>query len=271
MDRADLPLLEVSRPALALVDAVGYDEPSVSTETLQETADRPRTTVTRYLNQLTEARLILRVRKGEYAIPRRSTFSRLLLEPSRYTRSVLLYADVLEQRQEAPWAFACLPIRRAYPMDIDRAIPVLHPDERLEDSSRSRPYPEALWYAFDPGQTESHPMETSGEESLVDVPVLPQGASLALLTASLDPRYMQAARDAADKLDLPLDEIASNAKHLAPASPPLETIRPNTVVFPEWLEEFWETAKTQHARHALDEFLPEEGPRSPDGTVTADA
>lgn len=271
MARPDLPLLEVSRPALALVDAVGYDEPSISTEKLQQTADRPRTTVTRYLKQLTEAQLILRVRKGEYAIPGRSTFSQVLLDRSRYRRSVLLYADVLEQRGETPCAFACLPIRHAYPMDIDRAIPVLHPDERLKEPSRSRPYPEALWYAFDPDRVEQDHMQTDDGETRTEIPVLPSELSLALLMSSLDPRYMQAARDAARKLDLPAEAIASSAKHLAPASPPLNAVRPNTVVFPEWLEEFWETAKTQHARHALDDFLADDDPNSSAGPVATDA
>jgi hypothetical protein len=255
--RADLPLLAVSRPALALVDQVGYDEPSVSTGTFQKIAEKPRTTVTRYLKQLTQTRLILRVRQREYAIPSRSTFSRLLLEPSRYRRSVLLYADVLEQRGEVPWAFACLPIRSSYPMDIDQAIPVLHSDERLKDTSRSRPYPEALWYTFDSEETHAYSLEADEPGSAIEMPVLPAELSLALSMASLDPRHMQAARDAAQKLEPPLEEIAPMAKQLAPARPPLEAIRPNTVVFPQWLEDLWETAKTQHARHALDEFLPE--------------
>lgn len=254
MRQTDLPLLEVSRPALALVDQVGYDEPSISTKRLQAMAGRPRTTVTRHLKQLTEAQLILRVRQGEYAIPSRSTFSRSLIEPSRYRRFLFLYADILDQRDEAPWALACLPVRSVFPMDIDRAIPVLHPDERLKDPSRSRPYPEALWYAFDPERIEAHPLETEDGDVRIDVPVLPAEVSLALLMASLDPRYMQATQEAAQKLEIPIEEIASNAKHLAPRSPPLEAIRPNTLVFPEWLEDFWETAKSQHARHALDEY-----------------
>jgi hypothetical protein len=100
-------------------------------------------------------------------------------------------------------------------------------------------------------------LEAEEPGSAIEMPVLPAELSLALSMASLDPRHMQAARDAAQKLELRLEEIAPMAKQLAPARPPLEAIRPNTVVFPEWLEDLWETAKTQHARHALDEFLPE--------------
>lgn len=271
VNATELPVLEVSRPSLRLVDAVGYGEPSVPFQRFQATADRPRTTVTRYLKQLTEYRLILRVRHGEYAIPKRSTFSRLLLEPNRYRRSVVLYADVLETRGEAPWAFACLPIRSTYPMEIDRAIPVLHPDDRLKDPSRSRPYPEVLWYTFDPDRIGSFELEADDGQAAAELPVLPAELSLALFMASLDPRYLQAAEEAAQRLELPLEAIARTAKQLAPASPPLEAIRPNTVVFPDWLERFWETAKAQHARHALDPFL--SGPRAddPEEQVSADA
>ncbi len=271
MGSPTLPVLEVSRPALTLIDEVGYGEPSVSFERFQKIAERPRTTVTRYLKQLTENWLILRIRQGEYAIPHRTRFGRLLVESSPYRRSLLLYADVLESRDENPWAFACLPIRSSYPMAIDRAIPVLVPDGRLKDASRSRPYAEALWYTFDQDRTEVADMETGREDTPIEVPTLSPDLSLALLMASLGPRYMQAAREAAERLDLPLEPIAQKAKRLSPQSPPLKAIRPNTVVFPEWLEDFWETAKSQHARHAFDEFLPNDGPGDPGGQVRAGA
>lgn len=271
MTAPTMPSLEVSRPALALVEKVGYGQPSVSFGTFQEVAERPRTTVTRHLKQLTENRLLLRVRRGEYAIPDRSTFGRLLVEPSRYRRSVYLYAETLEARGEEPWAFACLPVRSAYPMDLDRAIPVLHPDDRLKDSTRSRPYAEALWFAFDAGALDVHGVEDDEGELVMEVPTLPAGLSLSLLMASLDPRYMDAARAAAERLELSPEAIARQAKHLSPASPPLTAIRPNTVVFPEWLEAFWGTAKTQHARHALDEFLPGGEQGFPEDPVGADA
>lgn len=271
MVASKLPVLEVSRPALALVDKVGYGESSVSFDRFREIADRPRTTVTRYLKQLTESWLILRVRQGEYAIPQRTRFGRLLVESNPYRRSALLYGDILESRDESPWAFACVPIRSSYPMEIDRAIPVLVPDERLKDSSRSRPYAEAIWYAFDPERTEMAEIETEAGDSAIEVPVLSPELSLAILMASLDPRYMQAAGEAADRLGIPLESIAQQAKHLSPQSPPLKAIRPNTVVFPEWLEAFWETAKSQHARHALDDFLPGGDHGSSGDPVKADA
>lgn len=258
MDAADPPLLEVPRPALAVVDEIGYGEASLSFGRFQEAAERPRTTVTRYLKHLTESWLVLRVRQGEYAIPRRSTFSRLLLEPSRYRRSVILYTDILDQRDERPHAFACLPIRSVYPMEIDRAIPVLGPDDRLKDTSRSPPYAEALWHTIDPDSLQTCTLEAGGEEATVELPCLTPERSLALLMASLDPRYMDAAEQAATRLDLDVGQIAKQAKRLSPTSPPLDTIRPNTVVFPRWLESFWETAKTQHANRALDAFLPED-------------
>lgn len=271
MGAPTVPSLDVSRPALALVEKVGYGRASVSFGTFQKAAERPRTTVTRHLKQLTENRLLLRVRRGEYAIPDRSTFGQLLVEPSRYRRSVYLYANALEDREEAPWAFACLPVRSVYPMDLDRAIPVLHPDDRLKDSKRSRPYAEALWFAFDPEAVDLLTVENDEGAPLVEVPALPPEVSLSLLMASLDPRYMEAARKAAERLELSPETIARQAKHLSPASPPLKAIRPNTVVFPEWLAEFWETAKTQHARHALDEFLPGGDHVPPEDQVKADA
>lgn len=271
MDAPTMPSLDVSRPALALVERVGYGRPSVPFGTFQDAAGRPRTTVTRHLKQLTENQLLLRVRRGEYAIPDRSTFGRLLVEPDRYRRSVYLYAKTLEAREEEPWAFACLPVRSAYPMDLDRAIPVLHPDDRLKDPKRSRPYPEASWFAFDPEVVDVVTVEDDEGAPLIEAPSLPPELSLSLLMASLDPRYMEAARKAAERLELPPGAIARQAKHLSPASPPLNAIRPNTVVFPEWLEAFWETAKTQHARHALDEFLPGGDHGPPEDPVTADA
>lgn len=264
MTQAALPLLDVSRPALALVHEIGYGEPSIPFETFHDTAERPRTTVTRYLNQLTTHRLVLRPQQGEYAIPKRATFSRLLTEPNPYHRSLLLYDDILDTRDEDPWAFACLPIRSALPMDIDRAIPVLHPDERVKDATRSRPYDEALWYGFDPDDIQ--PLETHHDEP-INVPTLPPSLSLAFLLSSLDPRYMQASKEAAQRLNLPFEPIARKAKHLSPHHAPLNAIRPNTVVFPKWLENYWETAKTQHASHALDEFI--EG--NPEEPVNTDA
>lgn len=268
MDAPPLPALDVARPALALVEQVGYGQTGLSFNELQRTADKPRTTVTRYLQQLTDARIILRIRHDEYAIPTRATFGRLLVEPDAYARSVLLHADILDAHEATPWAFACLPIRGVYDVEIDRAIPVLLPDGRLQDGSGAPPYPDALWYAFDPHDIDRRPYaphDAPGPRG--DVPTLPARTALALLTASLDPRHVRAARNAARRLGLPYEPIVRQAKGLAPTRTPLKALRPNTVVFPRWLETFWETAKTQHAQHALDRLVDEQGTRK--GTTHA--
>lgn len=272
MDRAGPPLVEVSRPALSLVDTLGYQKRSVSFEAFQRAARRPRTTVTRYLKQLTDAWLILRVRQGEYAIPERSTFGQLLLEPSSYRRSLLLYRDILHQRGEGPLAVACLPIRDIFQMEIDRVIPVLPPDDRLKDPARAPPYAEVLWYPFQAERVaETDLSERWAVDRLGTVPTLEPEISLALLTATLDPRYMTACKAAAERLGLAFPSVVKLAKHLSPQAPPLDAIRPNTVVFPGWLRGFWETAKTQHARHALDGFLQQEKTDSPGSRVGTDA
>lgn len=272
MVATELPVLQVSRPALALVDAVGYGRTGLSFDDFQATARRPRTTLTRYLNQLTRSWLVLRVRQNEYAVPDRATFARLLIEPSAYVRSLLLYANVLEAHRVRRWAFACLPIRRAFPVEIRQAIPVLRPDERLTDSSRARPYAEALWWAFDDADVHWETFARDDQKGPpLTFPVLKPRRSLALLTASLDPRFVQGAEEAARRLDLDFATIVQHARRLWPEHTPLKTIHPNTIVFPDWLESFWETAKTMHARHALDEYLPEPDAASAETEVGAGA
>lgn len=261
MPSAETPVTRVSRPALETVESVGYGRSDLSYREFAEAGDSPRSTATRHLNQLTEESLVLRVRKGTYAVPGRNTFARILLDPSPYRRSLLLHADVLRRREGRAPAFLCLPIRGAYGMDLDRSIPVLPPDERLEERA-SPPYENVLWFDAPDDDVRDAGVPREADEDARDLLSLPEtlpGLSprvgLSLLASSLDPRHVRAALEAADRFDLEAEDVVEAASRLRPAEPPVEALHPNTVVFPAWLREFWQTATEQHSRGYLHEVL----------------
>ncbi len=251
------PALSVPRPALGLIDATGYGHPRVSLAAFCQAADRSKPTVKGYLRELTDHGLVLHAGYDDYAIPRRITFGQLLVEPSSYRRSLLLYQDILSLRGERNWAFACLPIRRNLNVAINRAIPVLTPDERLKNRSHP-PYPEVMWYRLSTNEVSEQPVpsgepDASQAGSRDTVPTLNPQIGLALLTATLDPRFVEASKQACAPLTIAYDQVLSQARRLYPESPPIKAIHPNTVVFPEWLRGFWETASRQHSMAVLDQ------------------
>lgn len=254
-----IPALDLPRPALAALGSLGYGRPEVSFQDFQGAMGKPKSTVGRLLRELTSQSLILRIKYDTYAIPRRGTVERLLLEPSSYVRSLLVHVDAFTLRKEPRWALACVPIRKAFSVEIDRAIPVLPPDERLTDRT-GRPYPDVLWHDFPRPKVQKVPLAavTGREKDRLDglqaLPTLAPEVCLALLMSTLDPRIVEATKDAAHLLGLPLSLVVSTAKGLQPERPPLQTIHPNTIVFPEWLARFWETAQHQRSRKMFDQL-----------------
>lgn len=271
-----IPALDLPRPALAMIESLGYARPEVSFQDFQDAIGKPKSTVSRLLRELTNQSLILRVKYDLYAIPRRSTVERLLLEPIPYVRSLLVHADVFGLRKEPRWAVACVPIRRFLTVEIDRAIPVLPPDDRLIDRT-GRPYPDVLWYNFPRQKLQKAPLaEITGRaqdrlDGLTALPTLAPELGLALLMSTLDPRFVEATKEAASLLGIPLQLVVRHAKGLQPEVPPLKTIHPNTIVFPEWLERFWETSRHQRSRGIFDQLLAAEDRGEGRGGAARDA
>ena len=253
------PYLACPRPALELLQAVREAPDAFGFAWASERTRLPRTTLTRHLGDLVEHGLLARLRRDVYAAPAPATLALLLVEPDAYARSLLLHDDVLARRSEGPWAFACLPVRRALPVEIPTVVPVL----RLQEAAREEGLrsPLFLYHDFDAAEVERAPRRfpTDAADAPAAVertfPVLSARTCLALLATTGDPRMLEAVAAAGRKLGVPPAEVARAAKRLHLARGAAGADFPNTVVLPRWLQAMAETAQALQARKALGSAL----------------
>ena len=215
---------------------------------------RPRATLLRHLKALADHDLILHARRDDYATPHASTHALILSEPDAYHRSLLLYDDVLPLRGAPPHAFACLPVRHAIDFEIPLAVPVIPPEPDLAKRLRGMPYRDALRHAVSSTHislmTRRFPSDAANDPTAIEraFPVLDAATALALFAATADPRLTRACRDAAATLGTDADTVIRKARSFHPDEPPLSVLRPNTVIYPGWLQPLVRSAQRVHAR-----------------------
>lgn len=251
-----MPSFECSRPALELLDRLPAGTVGLTFARIRQIADRPRTTVVRHLDQLTDAHLIARLRRDLYATPQDPTQRLLMIEPSAYHRSLLLFdhiiRDVVGALKTSP--FACLPVRSILDVEIPQAVPVFKLGHDITSRGSKLLTDHALHFNYDDETVVEEPVRFPSDAPVSEprrIPVLPVETCLALFAATADPRFVHAVRRAAGQLDLPVDPILHRARSLYPETPPVKTLRDNTIVFPDWLAEIAEAAETMHGRRAI--------------------
>ena len=261
MEPGQPPYLACPHKALTLIPALLDGPDAFGFSWAAHRSGLTRTTLTRQLGELVDHGLLARLRRDVYAAPRRATLALLLVEPDAYARSLLLHADVLARRSEGPWAFACLPVRRALPLEIPTVVPVLRLREAdREDGLRS---PLFLYHDFDPEEVESatrrFPTDAAEEPGAVEraFPVLSAKTCLALLATTGDPRMLEAVGRAAKALHVPPAKVADAARRLHPTRSVAGATFPNTVILPRWLEDMAESARALQARTAIRSRLAE--------------
>lgn len=258
-----VPYLDCSRPALEMLERIGFGQAHFGFEKAAVVAGKPRPTVVRYLNELVDASLILRVRRDWYATPPRATYSLLLAEPNAYFRSVLLHHEATPRSFDRP-VFACLGVREVLDFELPKAIPVFRIDHDTLSGNPDFPslaeagvFTDALRFNFQDRDVGSHvarfPSNEQDEKAAISKKfrALKPEASLALLAATADPRLLGSVTAAAQALDVSTDVVLDRARKLHPQQLPLQQFHPNSVVFPRWLENFAETARALHAQHAI--------------------
>lgn len=253
------PPFTCSRPALELLDRLGYGKVGITFQKAKEVEGSPRTTVVRHLGELVDHHLMVRLRRDHYATPTKPTYALLLAEPNRYFRSLLLYDDVLRDvvggLKRSP--FACLPVRSALDVEIPQAVPVFKLDMDITGHVEELMTDLALHYNYedDPvGEMEvAFPSDAADSPTAVRraFPVLDPRTSLALFAATGDPRIVQGLEDAAVRLGLDASDVLDAALHLHPDEPPVRRLGPNTVVYPAWLQDYARTAGQVYRRQAL--------------------
>lgn len=250
---ASFPALRIARPALELLASLGPGFRELSLAQAAELSGRPRSTIARWLADLVDERVILRIRRDEYAIPPRATQALLLNESSEYARSLLLHHEVLSNLR-LPHAFACLPVRRVLPLSLVEAAPVLNlNDNRILDFDAAD-YPNAFraHYAAPERRFEElrFPTAASQEPDAIPrkFPVLSAETSLALFAATADARVVNAALSAAMKLGIDAQVVKERAASYVVEAPPLKGAYPNTLVLPRWLSAFHASATSALGR-----------------------
>lgn len=264
MERSLLPAASVPRPALSILQGVFEGARSVTFREIQARFRAPRTTLVRNLAALVDAHLAYRDQRDHYILPHASTLGLLLVEPDSYARSLLLHEDVLPELGIRKWAYACLPVRRALHFDLPTAIPVVSP--KLAKTG-PRPSPTIAWYDYDRNDaqkaTKAFPTWAKHDprpSNRVLSTLHPKDA-LALLAATGDSRLTRAVLDAARKLGVSRDVVASAAARLWIEPPARRLAHPNSVMLPKWLMTFAETARATSARERLAQELREGGTR----------
>lgn len=237
---ASFPALRLPRPALELLAGLGPGFRELSLADAAESSGKPRSTIARWLGELVAERVILRVRRDEYAVPSRPTLALLLSETSEYARSLLLHHEVLSTFR-MPHAFACLPVRRVLPLSLVEAAPVLNLDDTRALKLDAAGYASAFraHYAGRERRFEELRFPTVASEEphaiLRRFPSLSAETSLALFAAAVDARVVNAALAAAVKLGLDVEAVKQRASGFVVEAPPLKGSYPNTLVLPRWL------------------------------------
>lgn len=254
MHHALFPAASVPRPALAILQTVFEGARSATFGEIQRRLQAPRTTLTRNLGALVDASLAYRDRRDHYILPRPSTLGLLLVEPDAYSRSLLLHEDVLPELGIRKWAYACVPVRRVLDFDLPWAIPVVSP---AITRTRPRPSPTIVWHDYDAGDVEKTTLtfpswaKADPEVSKRTLPTLRARDSLALLAATGDSRLTEAVLQAAKKLRVKRESVASAARRLT-IEPRSRSLRyPNSVILPKWLHRFAESARAMSAKERL--------------------
>lgn len=247
------PHLRASRAALELLEAIGHARPHFDFADVLRATKRPRTTLVRLLNELVSLDLVVRLRRDDYATPRRSTHALLLVEPNAYYRSLLATDDVLRLRGERRHAYACLPVRHALDFELPQALVVIPPGPDLKSARPLFPY--ALRAAVAgaseiPVQFPSDERESEAAFERTFAALSPRHA-LALLAATAEPRLVRAVRSAAPRFGLHAKDVLEESRRFVLEEPPVRTLRRNTLVLPRWLHEFATSASKVHARRFL--------------------
>ncbi|MFA5862031.1 MAG: helix-turn-helix domain-containing protein [Candidatus Thermoplasmatota archaeon] len=244
---ASFPSLRLPRPALELLAGLGPGFRELSVSEAAAISGKPRSTVARWLSELVEERVILRIRRDEYAVPSSPTQALLLNETSEYARSLLLHQEVLSAFR-FPHAFACVSIRRAFPLSLVDAVPVLNlSDKRVLELTASE-FPTAFraHYTAQDRRFEELRFPTAAADQPEAIPrkfpVLSVEMSLALFAATADSRVVNAALAAAGKLGVDAGGVTKRAASFVIEKPPIKGSYPNTLVFPRWLSSFHTSA-----------------------------
>lgn len=251
MEPRETPVHSVSRPALQLLEGLGFGRSQLSFENIERTASRPKATVARYIHELEASALLARLRRDAYATPWKTTALLIMHDSSPYYRSLLLWNDILPMAGHHRYAFACLPVQRFLDFEFPRAVPVAPLGGDLtKPAVRSS---EIMRYSYSPKQVGAaellFPRDASEESGAMvrSFPVLDPATALALFAATSDPRIVIAVRKAASRLGLRTQDVFDQALELRPERPPLPVLRQNTVVYPPWIEKFVASAHAAHA------------------------
>lgn len=234
------PALRLPRPALELLAGLGPGARELSLAAVVDFAGKPRSTIARWLGDLVDEHVILRIRRDEYAVPSWPTLAILLNETSAYARSLLLHHEVLSMLR-IPHAFACLPVRRVLPLSLVEAAPVLNLNDKRVLDLHAADYPNAFRanYASQERRIEElrYPTAASQESTAIPrkFPSLLAETSLALFAATVDARMVNASLAAAVKLGIDPEAIKRRASAFVVEEPPLKGSYPNTLVLPRWL------------------------------------
>lgn len=268
---ASFPAIRLPRPALELLASLGPGFRDLSLAEAAEISGKPRSTIARWLGGLVDERVILRIRRDEYAVPSRPTLALLLNETSEYARSLLLHHEVLSTFR-MPHAFACLPVRRVLPLSLVEAAPVLNLNDKRVLDLDAADYPNAF-RAHYPGQERRmeelrFPTAASEEPDAIPrkFPSLSAETSLALFAAAVDARVVNAALAAAVKLGLDPEVVKRRASGFVVEEPPLKGSYPNTLVLPRWL-----SASHASATNALGREYVRRDARAPDHVAGEDS
>lgn len=207
-----------------------------------------------------KASLIVRLHKDLYVKPASPTHALLLVEKDAYARSLLLHADVLSWLG-APFAFACLPVRKNLGFELTRALPVLDLEAPEPSLLRRDAVHMTLPKAKPSRQTLRFPTDAASEAHAVEraIPVLPPQLALAILAATADPRLVHACSAAAPKLGTTREAVLETAASFVVEDEPPKRPRPNSLVLPEWLMEAARGAQGLHAQRFLDSAAASEG------------
>lgn len=255
---ASFPGIDLPRPAVSLLLTVGPGTSELSLAHAVLRAEKPKSTVARWLSELVDASIILRWRRDEYIVPSRPTLALLLNESSPYWRSVLLHHDALTWLR-FPHAFACIPIRRAMPFTLERASPVLNLDDPRVLALDASAFPDAFRASYRGREKRADdqffPSSASNESQAIarKLPTIEAPLSLALFAASADARVVQASLAAAVKLDIDPRLVTDRASQFVVETPPLKRSYPNTLVLPRWLSRFHDAATASLAQRYLAE------------------
>lgn len=276
------PIFECSTPALDLYEKLKSGRVGATAEYARRIAGKPRRTVDRYLKELVEARLVLRLRRNFYVIPRSFTKALLLGESSSYHRNLLLYQDSLDDILGSvnSWAFACLAVRDVLDFEIPKALPVFKLNHDVLERYKEQGFfvGGAFHYNFDDAEDIEHRTVTfpSNAEELdndhehglqpirLQIPIVKPALALAMFASTSDPRIVNAVKKAAEHLGLSKGDVMNRAKRFHSEEAPLRTLYPNTLVLPDWLADFSGTARKMHSAEYLEQTIESFNTSNPD-------